>query len=59
MGMSEYEQDPSANTGRFRAFAERSEDEGRRARRPAVSPAMLVIAGVLVIAIIIVVIAVA
>jgi hypothetical protein len=59
MGMSEYEQDPSANTGRFRAFAERSEDEGRRARRPAVSPATLIIVGVLVIAIIIVIIAVA
>jgi len=59
MGMSEYEQDPSANTGRFRAFAERSDDEVRRARRPAVSPAALVIVAVLVIAVIIVIVAVA
>jgi hypothetical protein len=58
--MSEYEQDPSANTGRFRAFAERSDEESHRARRSGVSPAMLVVIGaVVIIAIVIVVFAVA
>jgi hypothetical protein len=56
--MSEFEQDPSANTGRFRAFVERGEDEAPQARRSSVSPAML-IAGVLaVIAVIVVIVAV-
>ena len=54
--MSEFEQDPSASTGRFRAFVERSEEE--RAGRPRVSPAMLIVAGVVVIAVIIVIVAV-
>jgi hypothetical protein len=56
--MSEFE-DPSANTGRFRAFVERGEEEVARPRRLPVSPAVLVIAGVVVVAIIIVIAAVA
>ncbi len=59
MLMSEFEQDPSANTGRFRAFVERGDEDAPRVRRPGVSPAALVIAGVLVIAIVIVIVAVA
>jgi len=31
--MSEFEQDPSASTGRFRAFVERGDDDTPRARR--------------------------
>lgn len=56
--MSEFE-DPSANTGRFRAFVERGEEEVSRSRRLPASPAVLVIAGVVVVAIIIVIAAVA
>jgi len=59
MLMSEFEQDPSANTGRFRAFVERGDDEAPRARRSPVSRAPFVIAGVLVIAIVIVIVAMA
>ena len=55
--MSEFEQDPSANTGRFRAFVESGEEDG--AGRPRVSPAMLIVAGVVVIAVIIVIVAMA
>ncbi len=57
--MSEFEQDPSANTGRFRAFVERGDEDAPRARRSGVSPAVLVVTGVLVIAIVIVIVAVA
>ena len=46
--MSEFEQDPSANTGRFRAFVEHGDDDTPRARRSSVSPAVL-IAGVVVV----------
>ena len=49
--MSEFEPDPSANTGRFRAFVERGDEEAPRARRSSVSPVMLIIIGVVVIAI--------
>jgi hypothetical protein len=54
--MSEFEQDPSANTGRFRAFVERGEDEAPPARRAPVSPAMLIAGGVVVIAVIVTII---
>jgi hypothetical protein len=46
--MSEFEQDPSASTGRFRAFVERGDQDTSRARRSPVSPPML-IAGVVVV----------
>jgi hypothetical protein len=57
--MSEFEQDPSANTGRFRAFVERGDEPVTRSRRSLVSPVVLVVLGVVVIAIIIVIVAVA
>jgi hypothetical protein len=56
--MSEFEQDPSANTGRFRAFVERGDDEAPRARRSSVPPAVLIGGAVIVIAIIVVILAV-
>ena len=57
--MSQFEQDPSANTGRFRAFVERGDDDTSRARRPSVSPAMMLAGAVVVIAVIVILIAVA
>ena len=57
--MSEFEQDPSANTGRFRAFVERGDDDAPRSRRSSVSPVVLIAAAVAVIAIIIVIVALA
>ena len=57
--MSEFEQDPSANTGRFRAFVERGEEEASRSGRSPVSPAMLIVAGVVVIAVIIIIVTMA
>jgi hypothetical protein len=57
--MSEFEQDPSANTGRFRAFVERGDDDAPRSRRSPASPALLIGAGVVIIAIIIVIVALA
>jgi hypothetical protein len=57
--MSEFEPDPSANTGRFRAFVERGDEEAPRARRSSVSPVMLIIIGVVVIAIILVIVGLA
>jgi hypothetical protein len=57
--MSELDQDPSANTGRFRAFAEQVEREsGGASSRPA-SRGLLIGAGVAVVVIIIVILAVA
>jgi hypothetical protein len=57
--MSEFEQDPSANTGRFRAFAERRDEEATRARRSSVSPAVLIAGVVAIIAVVIIIVAVA
>ena len=57
--MSEFEQDPSANTGRFRAFVERGEEDGTRAGRSPLSPGMLIVAGVVLVAIIVVIVAMA
>jgi hypothetical protein len=57
--MSEFEQDPSANTGRFRAFVERGEDDAPRARRSSVSPVMLIIGAVAVIAVILIIVGLA
>ncbi len=56
--MSEFE-DPSANTGRFRAFVERGDEEARPTRRLPASPGVLVAVGALIVAIIIVIVAVA
>ena len=56
--MSEFE-DPSANTGRFRAFVERGDEDVAPSRRRAVSPAVLIAVGVVVVAIIVVIVAVA
>ena len=53
--MSEFEQDPSASTGRFRAFVERGDDDTSRARSSSVSPAMPIV-GAAIIAVIVVVI---
>ena len=58
MPMSEFE-DPSANTGRFKAFVERGDEDAVSSRRSPVSPAVLIIVGVVIIAIIIVIVAVA
>jgi len=57
--MSQFEQDPSASTGRFRAFVERGDEDAPARRRSAVSPVVWIIAGVVVIAIIAVIAAVA
>jgi hypothetical protein len=57
--MSEFEQDPSANTGRFRAFVERRDEDTTRARRSPVPPAALIAGAVAVIAIVILIVAIA
>jgi len=51
--MSEFEQDPSASTGRFRAFVERGDQDTSRARRSPVSPSMLIAGVVVLIAVIV------
>lgn len=51
--MSEFEQDPSASTGRFRAFVERGDQDTPRARRSPVSPPMMIAGVVVVIAVIV------
>lgn len=55
--MSELDQDPSANTGRFRAFAEQVERESGGTSRPA-SRGLLIGAGVALVVIIIVILAI-
>jgi hypothetical protein len=57
--MSEYEQDPSASTGRFRAFVERGDQDTSRARRSPVSPPVLIAAVVVIAVIVAIIIAVA
>jgi hypothetical protein len=54
--MSEFEQDPSASTGRFRAFVERRDEDAARAGRPAVPPAALIAGVVVVIAVVVIVV---
>ena len=51
--MSEFEQDPSANTGRFRAFVEGDDEDSVPSRRLPASPAVLIGVGVAVLVIII------
>ena len=53
--MSEFERDPSANTAGFRAFVERGEEDTATARRFPVSPAVLVVGAVVIVAIILIV----
>jgi hypothetical protein len=55
--MSEFERDPSANTGRFRAFVERGDEDVAPPRRFPASPGALAAVGVVIAAIIIVVVA--
>ena len=59
MPMSEFDQDPSASTGRFRAFVERGDEDFSRPWRSPVSPAVLIAVGAAVIAIVIVIVAMA
>jgi hypothetical protein len=55
--MSEFEQDPSASTGRFRAFVEHGgDDDTPRARRSRVSSPMLIAGAMVVIAVIVAII---
>jgi hypothetical protein len=54
--MSEYEQDPSASTGRFRAFVERGDQDTSRARRSQVPPPLLIAGLVVVVAVIVAII---
>jgi hypothetical protein len=58
MAMSDYQQDPSASTGRFQAFVERGNEEASQRRRSPVSPAVI-IAGVVIIVAIVLIIALA
>jgi hypothetical protein len=51
--MSEFEPDPSANTAGFRAFVERGEEDAIPSRRLPASPGVLVAAGVVILAVII------
>ena len=57
--MSELDQDPSANTGRFRAFAEQVERESGGSAPPSSSRGLLIGAGVALVVIIIVILAIA
>ena len=57
--MSEFEQDPSASTGRFQAFVERGDEDFSRRRRSSVPPGVLIAAAVAVIAIVILIAALA
>lgn len=56
--MSEFQPDPSANTGRFRAFVERGDEDTSQARHSSVSPGVLIAAAVIVIAVIVIIVAV-
>jgi hypothetical protein len=53
--MSDIDQDPSANTAGFRAFVERGEEDSITSRRFPVSPAVLAVVGVVIVAIILIV----
>ena len=57
--MSEFEPDPSASTGRFRAFVERGDEDFPQARRSSVSPTVLIVAAVVIIVVVIAIIALA
>jgi hypothetical protein len=53
--MSEFDHDPSANTAGFRAFVERGEEDTAPSRRFPVSPAVLAVGGLVIVAIILIV----
>ncbi len=55
MAMSEFDQDPSANTAGFRAFVERGEEDSVTSRRLPVSPAVLAVLAVVIVAIVLIV----
>ena len=55
MAMSEIDRDPSANTAGFRAFVERGDEDSATPRRFPISPAVLIVAGVVIVAIILIV----
>jgi hypothetical protein len=57
--MSEFEPDPSASTGRFRAFVERGEEDAPVRRRSGVSPVVWIIGVVVLIAIVVVILGLA
>jgi subtilase family serine protease len=57
--MAEYERDPSANTGRFRAFVEQAQADERATRSPATSRGLLIGGVILAVIVIIIVIALA
>jgi hypothetical protein len=57
--MSDFEQDPSANTGRFRAFVEGGDEDVMPSRRLPVSPGVLVAAGVVILVIIVLIVVLA
>jgi len=55
VAMSEFDRDPSSNTAGFRAFVERGEEESAAVRRFPVSPVVLVVGAVVIVAIILIV----
>ena len=55
MAMSELDKDPSASTAGFRAFVERGEEDSITSRRFPVSPAVLVVLALVIVAIILIV----
>jgi hypothetical protein len=55
MPMAEFEQDPSANTGRFRAFVEQAQAADSTPRAPMASRSLL-IGGAVVLAVIVIVV---
>jgi hypothetical protein len=56
--MAEYEQDPSGNTGRFRAFVEQAQAADTANRSPAKSRGLLIGIAVLALIVIVVILAV-
>lgn len=55
--MSEFERDPSASTGRFRAFVERGDEDIRPDRRLPVNGVVLAAVGVVVLLVIVILVA--
>lgn len=55
--MSQFEHEPSANTGKFRAFVERGDDDTTRSRGLPVSPGLLIAVGAVIVIIVIIAVA--